>query len=191
MRPSISSSAGTFAWIVHARFGIICAGVSLLLSASALAGDPPVRPGLKVGDPSPVFSDFALVPNTLPPTNGKVVLLDFWASWCAPCKASFPAYSRIDQEFRDAGLVIIAVGVDDKLAAHNAFVEKLKPTFEIVHDSTKSLVKAVNVKSMPTAYLIGRDGKVRSIHVGFFGRKTEVDLRNEIQSLLKEQPPVP
>ncbi len=170
---------------------IFGAGLGFLLSAAALAGESPVRAGLSVGDACPVWSDYDLAPGTLPSTKGKVVLLDFWASWCAPCKASFPVYSKINQEFHAAGLVIIAVGVDDKLAAHNAFVEKFKPTFQIVHDRTKSLVKTVNVKSMPTAYLIGRDGRVRSIHVGFFGRKTELELRSEIEALLKETPPAP
>lgn len=170
---------------------LLWAGVCLFLSPIALPADSAPRTGLNVGDPCPVWSNYDLVPNTLPSTNGKVVLLDFWASWCAPCKASFPVYSKLNEEFHDAGLVIIAVGVDDKLAAHNAFVEKLKPTFPVVHDRTQSLVKVVNVKSMPTAYLIGRDGRVRSIHVGFFGRKTEAELRNEIQSLLKELPPSP
>lgn len=187
----ISIQPLAFSRIVRKFALISSAGFGLLLTAVAPAAESPALTGLKVGDPCPVLSNYNLAPNTLPPTEGKVVLLDFWASWCAPCKASFPVYSKIYDEFHAAGLVIIAVGVDDKLAAHNAFVEKLKPTFAVTHDSTKSLVKAVQVKSMPTAYLIARDGRVRAIHTGFFGRKTELELRNEIQSLLKESPPAP
>ncbi len=164
-------------------------GILLFLFASLACAAAPLRAELKVGDAAPVWSNFNLDGDAVPPTAGKVVLLDFWASWCAPCKASFPAYSRIQQEFRKAGLVVIGVGIDDTLAAHTAFLRKLKPDFCVVHDRTKALVTEVKVKSMPTAYLIGRDGKVRLIHVGYFGGKTEKILREEISTLLEEAAP--
>lgn len=161
--------------------------LALLTSVLPLAGS--LHAELKVGDAMPLWGSYDLNSTTIPPTEGKVVLLDFWASWCVPCKASFAAYSRLQGEFRDAGLVVIAVGVDDSPAAYNAFVQRLKPSFAVVHDRIQSLVKAVKVQSMPTAYVIGRDGRVRSIHVGYFGQKSENQLRDEISAFLKEKPP--
>lgn len=178
--------------VAHLASGVrVHTGFVLRLLASIVLGAGSLHAELKVGDPSPVWAHHDLSAGTIPPTAGKVVLLDFWASWCPPCKASFATYSRLQQEFHDAGLVIVAVGVDDSLAAHTSFLQKLKPTFSVVHDRTKSLVKTVKVKSMPTAYLIGRDGKVRSIHVGFLGRETEKVLREEIVALLEEKAPTP
>lgn len=163
----------------------------LWVLASIVLGTGPLRAELKIGDPAPIWANHDLAAGTISPTAGKVVLLDFWASWCPPCKASFAAYARIYEELHDAGLLIVAVGVDDTLSAHASFLQKLKPAFSVVHDRTKSLVKEVKVKSMPTAYLIARDGKVRSIHVGFLGRETEKELREAIVALLAEKAPLP
>ncbi len=98
-----------------------------------------------------------------------MVLVDFWASWCAPCKASFPVYSRLNAAYAARGLVIVAVSVDDSAAAYSAFVARLKPTFATVHDAKHKLVAQVQVPTMPTSYLVDRSGKVRFVHPGFHG----------------------
>jgi thiol-disulfide isomerase/thioredoxin len=125
----------------------------------------------------------------LPATQGKVVLVDFWASWCAPCKASFPAYSRLNDEFASKGLVVIAVSVDEKPAAYEAFVQKRKPAFFVALDQSQKLVQRVQVPTMPTSYLIDRGGKVRFVHQGFHGAETEEAERKEIEALLEERNP--
>jgi thiol-disulfide isomerase/thioredoxin len=138
--------------------------------------------GLKTGDPLPDLSSAGATPTTA----GRVVLLDFWASWCAPCKASFPAFARLHNEFKERGLVIIAVGIDEKDAAHQAFVRKMQPPFVTLHDRTHAIVAAAGAPAMPTSYLFGRDGRLRSIHEGFHGKQTESELRAEIETLLAE-----
>jgi thiol-disulfide isomerase/thioredoxin len=144
------------------------------------------RAEIKVGDTFPSIAA-AGVSGTLPETQGQVVFVDFWASWCAPCKASFPAYGRIFSSYAPRGLVVVAVSVDESGSAYAGFVKRNAPPFPTVRDQTQSLVRAVQVPTMPTSYLIGRDGRVRYRHVGYHGAQTERELRTEIEALLAEK----
>ena len=144
------------------------------------------------GDAFPDLRAVGLIESEMPETSGHVVLVDFWASWCAPCKASFPALARLHKKFEPRGLVIVAVSVDEKPAAYAAFLKKMQPPFVVAHDHEQKLVNAVKVPTMPTSYLIGRDGRVRFVHRGFHGSTTEAELRRNIESMLNENnPPQP
>jgi len=160
---------------------MLAAAVGLLAAATASAQ-------VKPGDPFPPLASAGLE-GTLPATAGQVVLVDFWASWCAPCKASFPAYARLQGDYAARGLVILAVSVDQTASAFTTFVRRLNPPFPTVRDSGQKLVRAVDVPTMPSSYLVGRDGKVRFVHAGFYGERTESELRQEIESLLREKVP--
>lgn len=142
---------------------------------------------VRVGNVFPSLSDAGLAGGELPATTGKVLLVDFWASWCAPCKASFPALARLHQDYSTRGLVIVAVSVDEKPAAYASFVKKLNPPFAILHDQTQKLVNAVDVPAMPTSFLIDRHGRVRFLHVGFHGEDTALEMRRQIEALLAEK----
>jgi thiol-disulfide isomerase/thioredoxin len=161
-----------------------------LVAAAALLGSPTVRAQVVTGNAFPALASAGLA-GTLPDTAGKVVLVDFWASWCAPCKASFPAYSRLQSAYADRGLTVIAVSVDEDPAAYAAFVARLKPTFVTVHDAQHKLVSVVQVPTMPTSYLLDRSGRVRFMHAGFRGDSTEREMRKEIESLLAEKAATP
>lgn len=148
------------------------------------------RADIKVGDVFPPLSASGVVPlsgTAFPATTGQVVLIDFWASWCAPCKASFPMMAQLHKDYSTRGFVIAAVGVDEKPAAAIAFARKLAPPFATLHDREQALVKSVAVPTMPTSYLVGRDGRVRFVHEGFHGDATERELRKEIEALLAEK----
>jgi len=163
-----------------------------LLIAVAWAALPRVHAQVKAGA---VFPDLAaaglvsLAGGELPDRTGKVVLVDFWASWCAPCKASFPMLAKLHTELAARGLIIAGIGIDEKPAAAAAFVKKLAPPFPTLHDREQKLVRQVVVPTMPTSYLIGRDGRVRFVHEGFHGDRTERELRQEIEALLAEPNP--
>ena len=159
------------------------------LGAFALAcACPAVAPAaVALGAPFPKLAPSDLTGGALPATSGKVVLVDFWASWCAPCKASFPAYAKLFADYAARGLVIVAVSVDENTAAYAAFVQRFRPPFAALHDRQQLLVRAVNVPAMPTCYLVGRDGRVRFVHAGFHGTDTERELRREIDALLAER----
>lgn len=113
--------------------------------------------------------------------------MDFWASWCAPCQASFPALAKIFTDYSPRGLVIVAVSQDDATGPYEAFVKKYRPTFPTVRDQTHALARAVDVPAMPTSYLVDRSGRVRFVHAGFHGDSTVREIRTEIEQLLAEK----
>jgi peroxiredoxin len=93
----------------------------------------------------------------------------------------------LHRDYTGRGLVIAAIGVDEKPAAALAFARKLAPPFATLHDREQKLVQQVVVPAMPTSYLIGRDGRVRFIHQGFHGDSTDRELRKQIEALLAEK----
>ena len=147
----------------------------------------PVRAAVRVGDLFPPLAPAGLVGSSLPQTLGKLVLVDFWASWCAPCKASFQAYVRLNSEFASKGLVIVAVSVDEDPTAFASFVRRFNPSFIVELDGEQRLVRETQVPTMPTSYLMDREGRVRYLHPGFHGSATESALRAEIEALLAEK----
>ncbi|MFA5057311.1 MAG: TlpA disulfide reductase family protein [Opitutaceae bacterium] len=171
------------------RRGSIGLRIAVLL-AGLLAGTA-ARANLQPGDSFPSLVAAGLAGAPPPATAGKVVLVDFWASWCAPCRMSFPAYAKLQADYRAHGLIVVAVSVDENPAAYEAFVKRLNPSFVVMRDQAQRLVHQVKVPAMPTCYLLGRDGRVRFVHQGFHGDDTERELRREIVALLTENPRSP
>lgn len=118
--------------------------------------------------------------------QGQVVLLDFWASWCAPCHASFPALEDLQKQFAARGLRIIAVNVDERPADRDRFLKKLKfqPSFAIVRDASQKLVAIFSPETMPSTFLFDRSGKLLLTHAGYHGGQTKADLTAAIESAL-------
>ena len=166
--------------VARASLRTVCI-VAIAVSAVAARAD------IGVGDVFPSLSSAGLTIAGVPALAGRVVLIDFWASWCAPCKASFPSYARLHADYAAREFVIVAVSVDESAAAYASFIKKLQPPFVVVRDEEQKLAKAVNVPAMPTSYLLGRDGRVRFVHQGFHGAATETELRQNIDSLLAEK----
>jgi thiol-disulfide isomerase/thioredoxin len=159
--------------------------LSLVLCAGLGGADAAVG----VGEAFPSLASLAPEGGTPPATAGRVTLVDFWASWCAPCKESFPAYARLQADYQARGLVIVAVSVDENPAKYAAFVKQVSPPFPTLRDPAHQFVSRVRVPVMPTCYLLGRDGRVRFVHPGFHGAETDRQIRREIDSLLAEIPP--
>ncbi len=132
--------------------------------------------------PSPAANGVA---GKLPKTEGKVVLYDFWASWCAPCRAAMPAYEGLYQKYHQQGFEIIAVGTDEDAGAAQTFVAGLKLSFPVVVDVKQKFVALVEPSTMPTAYLVGKNNKVISVHSGFHGAKTIEALSQAIETAMK------
>lgn len=116
---------------------------------------------------------------------GKVVYLDFWATWCAPCRESFPALRALEKKYANQGLVVIAVNVDEPRADIARFLDWAKVDFLVLHDAGGALASRFDIKTMPTSYLIDRSGKLRYAHAGF-RIKDVPSLEEKIQSLLTE-----
>ena len=155
----------------------------LVLAAACLSLTPTVTAAPAVGSSLPSLG--GLLPGAaLPKTSGKVVLVDFWASWCGPCKASFAAMARLHAKYAGRGLVIIGIGVDEDPAKHQAFAAKNRVGFTLVHDSQQKAAAFFNPPTMPSSYLVDRSGKIRYIHAGFKSGKTEAEYIQEIEALL-------
>jgi cytochrome c biogenesis protein CcmG, thiol:disulfide interchange protein DsbE len=99
--------------------------------------------------------------------KGKVLYVDFWASWCGPCKQSFPWMNEMQAKYAARGLEVVAINVDAKVADAERFLQTTPAKFTVAFDAKGVSPKQFAVKAMPTSYLVGRDGKVLLIHAGF------------------------
>jgi len=117
--------------------------------------------------------------------RGKVVYLDFWASWCTPCRRSFPWLDGLVSQFAEKDLVVIGVNVDQSNELAHKFLSDTPAYFPIVYDPQGVIATTFKIKGMPSAVLIDRTGHVRFQHVGFSdSRKDEYEAH--VQELLAE-----
>ena len=117
--------------------------------------------------------------------KGKVVLIDFWASWCPPCKASFPALDAVYREYREKGLEVLAVNVDERRRDADTFLDARPHRLTVLYDPKGVSPEAFGVKGMPSSFLIDRAGNIRFTHLGYSGNVAD-SYRQEITQLLSE-----
>ena len=140
---------------------------------------------VKVGDTFPDLTAARLEGKLPDALAGKVVLVDFWASWCGPCAQSFPAMDELQKKYGPQGFVIVAVSVDDNRGDLDRFIKKHAVSFTVVRDAKQKLVAQADIGTMPSSFLLGRDGRVAFVHYGFEGDKTKKQYVSEIETLLK------
>lgn len=117
---------------------------------------------------------------------GKVVYLDFWASWCGPCRVSLPLLSEMRDQLMDQGFEVLAVDVDEDPEDGRRFLEKYPVSYPVVSDSTGLYASDYELIGMPSSFLIDRKGKVRAIHAGF--KKGDMEkIRAQVLLLLTEE----
>ena len=143
----------------------------------------------------------AVVPNTIAPDftlrtmdgpnlrlheqRGRVVMVNFWATWCGPCRQEMPHLSRLHDKYRAAGFVLLGVNVDDDVGKAAALAAKLGVTFPVLLDTDKAVSKRYDMSAMPATVLIDKDGRVRFLHRGYRdGYEKTYD--EQIRGLLKE-----
>jgi len=124
----------------------------------------------------------------LAPHKGKVVYVDFWASWCGPCRESFPWMQAMHEKYKDKGLVIITINLDHERAKADAFLKKFNPTFTQMYDPEGKLADEFKVQTMPYSFVVDRTGAPRAQHFGFFKAKIGA-YEKEILALLNEPAP--
>ena len=120
--------------------------------------------------------------------RGQVVYLDFWASWCAPCRKSFPWMRGMQERYGNRGFVVVAVNLDRDPKAAQEFLEKNAAPFRVIYDSTGTLAKAYKVAAMPSSYIYDRSGRQRASQQGFKDSDRNV-LEAQILDLLAESLP--
>ncbi len=117
--------------------------------------------------------------------RGKVVYLDFWASWCIPCRKSFPWMNKMQANYGDKGLVIIAINVDKKRPLAEKFLSQIPANFSILYDPQGKQAKAFKIKGMPSSVLFDKEGQIVTSHTGFFSKKIP-QYEEEILALLNQ-----
>lgn len=115
--------------------------------------------------------------------KGKVIYLDFWASWCQPCKKSFPWMHDMKQRYADQGFEVLAVNLDKERKLADVFLKEVEVNFLVAFDKSGESASEYKLKGMPSSYLIGRDGKVYASHVGF-REKDKTQIEQAIKVLL-------
>jgi len=180
-------SAAAVALVLAAATGVT--GVTAPGCGGSTGGDSRM-PGsaaavpVAVGDRAPTFS--------LPSLNGggpleiapgKVVLVDFWATWCVPCKKSFPKLQELYAKYRSRGLEVVGVSVDEERTGIAEFARREGAKFPVGWDDGKAVSAQYRPESMPSSYVVGRDGIVKHVHRGYH-EGDEAVIEREIAALL-------
>ena len=175
---------------------------TIMEMSAAQMGSPELDPGMMdtpvlqaeathptVGMQAPEFSLKGLRDGkevTLASLKGKVVVLDFWATWCAPCVAGLPTVDKVTSEFKDKGVVFYAVDLQESTEKVQTFIDKKGWKFPVLMDPKGDIARAYRVSGIPHSVIIGSDGKIRNVHIGFGGAKAlEAQLREELTSALE------
>ena len=153
---------------------------SALVSAAAAAVD--------VGERAPLFALPTAAGDTvaLERLRGKVVYVDFWASWCGPCRRSFPWMNAMNRKYGAQGLTIVAINVDKKHEDAMRFLSEMPTEFTVVYDAPGAVPAAYAVQGMPSSYLIDQSGNVSAIEQGFHD-ESRTTLEQKIRALLAQR----
>ncbi len=115
--------------------------------------------------------------------QGKVVYLDFWASWCKPCQKSFPWMNALQKKYPNDRFEVVTINLDASREPMMQFLEHIPASFTIYHDASGKIAEAFKLPGMPTSFIIDKNGKPVSRHIGFYSDKTR-DIEAEIEKLL-------
>ncbi len=153
--------------------------LSLMTAGSALA--------LDVGNTAP---DFTLKSRSgenikLSEQRGDVVMINFWASWCAPCRQEMPLLEELHDRYADLGFTLLGVNVEEDSSAALDLLKEIPVTFPVLFDSRNDVSKRYNVVAMPTTVILDRDGNVRYVHKGYLPGY-EDEYRKQIKELIRE-----
>jgi thiol-disulfide isomerase/thioredoxin len=130
-----------------------------------------------------VFSGQKGLTQLLEQHKGDVIYLDFWASWCGPCRKSFPWMNDMQTKYKQQGFAIISINLDADHELAQSFLKDHPALFSVIYDPKGLTAKKYKIKGMPTSYLIGRDGQIKKAHTGFFINKINM-YEDEIKQLL-------
>ena len=167
--------------------GVLWILASRVPVAATTGGSPPPSP--REGFSAPDFTLETLNGEqiSLSELRGKVVLVNFWASWCPPCRAEMPAIESVYRSYKGLGLEVLAVNTtnQDDVTAAAAFVQELGLSFPIPLDHAGAVSASYNLRGLPSSYFIDRQGIIRSVVVG--GPMSEALVQSKVEDLLQEK----
>ncbi|MBM4422479.1 MAG: redoxin domain-containing protein [Chloroflexi bacterium] len=169
--------------------------IGLTIGALVLFGFPSLPPATAggtasggtaapyTGSPAPDFTleNISGQKITLSKLKGKPVLINFWATWCGPCRIEMPAIEAARQKYKSEGLTVLAVGADEPLKDVTAFVNELGLTFEVLMDPGLTVNDMYRIQAYPTSFFIGRDGVIASLQIGLM---SESQLEENLAKIL-------
>ncbi|MDD2942204.1 MAG: TlpA disulfide reductase family protein [bacterium] len=162
-------------WFVLAMLGTLLSIVAAPAFAHAISD----------GDKAPNFELASLAGQnvSLSQFRGKIVYLDFWASWCGPCRHTLPWMEELQRKFAGKGLVVVAVNLDKNKSDAQKAISGIHPSYQVLLDPNGTVPAKYMPPKMPTSFLIGRDGTVVSVHAGFKDGEAE-EIESEIARML-------
>lgn len=152
-------------------------GLALMLMSGAALAEFPSVPDFKLPTENGEVSNASLA--------NKVIYVDFWASWCKPCKKSFPFLNDLQKRYGKQGLVVLGINLDKDKAQAQRFLQHLPAQFTVAFDPGGVTAQRFHVQGMPSSYLVDRQGHVRARHIGFREQDRE-RLENAVANLLQE-----
>ena len=117
--------------------------------------------------------------------RGQVVMINFWASWCGPCRQEMPFLEQIYKRYKPMGFTLLGVNVEEDSLAANDMLDEVKVTFPILYDTKSAVSEKYNVDAMPSTVLVDRDGNLRHLHRGYVPG-TEVEYQKQVRALVRE-----
>ena len=160
----------------------------LLVACALLAAAAPASAAnLQTLAPAPDFTLRSMDgPNLrLAEQRGRVVMVNFWATWCGPCRQEMPHLNKLYDKYRDAGFVLLGVNIDDNARTATDLATKLGLKFPVLLDTDKAVSRLYDLGSMPATVLIDREGRVRHLHRGY-REGYEIAYEQQVRALLKE-----
>ncbi|OVE78152.1 hypothetical protein BVX98_01040 [bacterium F11] len=144
-----------------------------------------------INDPAPPFSLENLKGEevSLKKFEDKVVFINFWASWCPPCKKEFPELNQLAEEYKDKEFKLLAINLDKKQSRVEKYLKKIgieSPDMEILLDPKSEVVASYVARSMPSSFIVDKKGVIRYVHFGY-SEKDPTQWREELNSLLEEE----
>ncbi|MEW8506530.1 MAG: TlpA disulfide reductase family protein [Candidatus Thiodiazotropha sp.] len=159
---------------------LLLAAVCLVLACGDVlaAKEPPMAPDFTLKS-----SDGVNI--KLSELRGQVVMVNFWASWCGPCRQEMPLLQQLFERYQSLGFSLLGVNVDENRAAADKMLKDLPVSFPILYDDSSRVSKEYQVKAMPSTFMVDRDGRIRYLHKGYKPGYEE-DYQQQIRELLRE-----
>jgi len=155
---------------------LLALGSGILVAGCSTPADAPESETAKKGKLAPGFqlADINGKTVSLDDFRGKPVLLNFWASWCGPCRSEMPYIQELYEEQSETGVAILAIDVGEDLAEVEEFIRDYSLTFPVLLDMTGTVAEKYNIRAIPTTYFIDSDGIIRDMKIGAFSSVAEI-----------------